>query len=104
MGRFYGAVGYAESVESSPGVWSETITERFYSGDALKVSRRMQSSEYVHDNLVVNTEISIVSDPYADLNFSSIRYVRWMGVKWKVSNITVNRPRLTLTLGEVYNV
>jgi len=32
-----------------------------------------------------------------------IRYVTWMGTKWRVANIDVNYPRLNLSIGDVYN-
>jgi hypothetical protein len=32
-----------------------------------------------------------------------IRYVEWMGELWTVANVETQRPRLILTLGEVYN-
>ena len=28
MAKFYGLIGYAETVESSPGVWSDVITKK----------------------------------------------------------------------------
>ena len=33
MAKFYGPVGYAETVETAPGVYVEKITERMYFGD-----------------------------------------------------------------------
>lgn len=104
MARFYGIVGYAETVETVPGVWEEQITERNYSGEVHKISKRWQAGESLNDDLVVNNEISIVADPFAFNNFHNIRYVVWMGVKWKVSRMDIQRPRITLTLGGVYNV
>lgn len=104
MARFYGTVGYSETKETVPGVWEEQITERNYSGEVRKISKRWQSGESLNDDLVVSNEISIVADPFAFNNFHNIRYVVWMGVKWKVSRMDVQRPRITLTLGGVYNV
>ncbi len=102
MARFYGPVGYAETSETSPGVWEEQITERLYSGDILSISRRHQSSEHLNDNILVSNEISIVADPYAFKNFFNIKYVKWNGTRWKVSNVKVDTPRLTLSLGDIY--
>ena len=103
MAKFYGVIGYVETKETTPGVWSECITERNYSGDVIRNSRRYQSSENLNDNLTINNEISIVADPYAYQNFYAIRYINWMGVSWKITNIEVQRPRLILTIGGVYN-
>lgn len=102
--KFYGKVGFMETTETSPGVYEEQITERNYYGDVMRVSRRYSSSsEKVNDDLDINNEISIVADAYAYQNFHALRYIEWMGAKWKVSSVTVERPRLILSVGGVYN-
>jgi hypothetical protein len=103
MAKFYGIIGYANQVESAPGVWTEVITERNYSGDILRNNKRSQQGEDLNDNLTINNLFSIVSDPYANDNFFSMRYIKWMGASWKITNIEVQRPRLILTIGGVYN-
>jgi len=103
MAKFYGAIGYAETTETAPGVWEESITEHNYSGDVIKNTRRYQAGENLNDDLIINNIISIVADPFAYTNFHTIRYVKWMGASWKVTSIEVQRPRLILTIGGVYN-
>lgn len=103
MAKFHGIIGYGITVETKPGVWKDQITEREYSGDLNKNTRRLQSSDQLNDNIVVSNEISILSDPFANENFHSIRYVEFMGTKWKITNVDVQYPRLVLTLGGVYN-
>lgn len=103
MARIYTAVGYSETIEEPRGVWKETITERPYRGDLIRNTRRLQGGEGVNDNVTVSNEISIVSDPYALRNFHSIRYVLFMGTRWKVTNVSVDYPRLTLSIGDVWN-
>lgn len=101
--RFYGPVGYAETIETKPGIWEEKITERNYYGDVIKLGSRKESREKVNDDILINEEVSILADPYAYEHFTSIQYIVYLGVKWKVSSITVERPRLTLSLGGLYN-
>ena len=103
MAKFYGAIGYAKTVETMPGVWTEQITERDYYGDVIRNSRRLQSSDKVNDDISISNQISIVADPYAINNFHSMRYATYMGVKWKIKGVEYNHPRLILTLGGVYN-
>lgn len=103
MAKFYGAVGYAETFEESPGVWKEKITEHHYCGDITRNNRRLQTSGQVNDNVNVSNEISIVADPYAVQNFHAMRYVEFMGSKWKISSVEVAYPRLILTVGDLYN-
>lgn len=103
MAKFYGAIGYAKTVETMPGVWTEQITERDYYGDVIRNSRRLQSSDKVNDDISISNQISIVADPYAINNFHSMRYAEFMGAKWKISDVEVQYPRLLLTLGGLYN-
>lgn len=103
MAKYYGVIGYAETVETSPGVWTEQITEREYYGDILRNNRRLQTNEKLNDDVTISNQISIVSDPYAYQNFHKIRYVSWMGTKWKVTSVDVQYPRLVLDLGGEYN-
>ena len=103
MAKFFGKIGYAVSVEMSPGVWGEQITEREYFGDLIRNTRRLQASDKLNDDINISNEISIVADPFAYQNFHSMRYVEFMGAKWKISNVEVQYPRLILTVGGVYN-
>lgn len=104
MAKFRGKIGFADtSVESAPGVFTDGIVERTYSGDVVRNTRQLRDGEKVNDDISVQNSISIVRDAYLGVNFHAIRYVEWMGTLWKVSKIEVQSPRLLLTLGEVYN-
>ena len=103
MTRFYGPVGFAIQTEGLHSTWEEHCTERNYYGDIRRNSRRYESSDKMLDDLNINNEISILADAYANENFHAIRYVVFMGSKWKVTNVTVEAPRLLLTLGGLYN-
>lgn len=105
MAKFYGTIGYAETVEdeTAPGKWVERITERNYYGDVIRHTRRFQSAEKSVDDIKVDVQLSIVADPYAVGHFYSIRYVEFMGAKWKVDSVEPQHPRLLLTLGGLYN-
>ena len=103
MPKFYGSIGYAISKETAPGVWVEDIVEHYYSGDVYRNTRKLQSGNQVNDSIDISNEISILSDPFANENFHSMRYVTYMGAKWKVSSVEVRYPRLILTVGGLYN-
>lgn len=105
MARFFGEIGYGESVESStePGVWEDVITEYSYYGDINRNARNLVPGETLNDNISVGNSISVVADAYANEHFHAIRYVKWAGVAWKVTDVEVSAPRLILTLGEVYD-
>lgn len=104
MAKFYGKIGYATSKETTPGVWEDSITERNYSGDIIKnISKWNASSDKVNDDINVNNQISIISDPFANQNFHSMRYIEFMGSLWKITNAEVQYPRILLSVGGVYN-
>ena len=103
MARWAGKVGFETSVETEPGIWEEKVTERTYSGDLVRNSRRIQSSDSVNESITISNEISIIADPYAEQNFHAIRYAVFMGTKWKIESVDVQYPRLTLTMGGKYN-
>lgn len=103
MPKFCGVIGFCETVETSPGIYEEQTVERKYYGEVNRNIRRLQAGVGTNDNLNINNEVSIIADPYAENHLYAIRYAEWMGTKWKVSTIEVQRPRLILSLGDVYN-
>lgn len=103
MAKFYGNIGYIATVEVEPGLWEEQIIERPYYGDLTRNTSRFQSSGGVNDNITVSNNISIIADPYANENFRQMRFVEFMGAKWKITNAEVQHPRILLTIGGVYN-
>lgn len=104
MAKWFGVIGFAETtVETRPGVWEEQITEVNYYGDVMRDSRTLQTADQLNDNVNIANKISIVADPFANQHFHRMRYAEYMGAKWKVSTVEVQRPRLILTIGGLYN-
>ena len=103
MSKFCGKVGYANTEEVRPGVWEDAITERTYYGDVYELRSQWEKSGGVNDNITIRHQISILADGFAYEHFSKIRYVEWMGAKFKVTDVKLQRPRLTLTIGGEWN-
>ena len=103
MAKFYGKIGFDTTEETSPGVWRQTIVERTYRGDLNKTYSKWDRADKLNDDINITNNISIVADPFAFENFAHIRYVEFMGEKWKVTSIDVSYPRLTLSVGGLYN-
>ncbi len=102
--KYCGNIGFAVTEETAPSVWTETITERKYYGDVIKMSKRERDSQKVNDDILYpNNKISIIADPFIRDNLHTIRYIVWMNTKWKISNVEVSFPRLILDIGGVYN-
>lgn len=89
--------------ETEPGIFEERAEARRYYGDVIRNTRRYENGQWLHDNLNVTNQISILADAYAQNNFFAMRYISWMGSLWEISSIDVQRPRLILTIGGVYN-
>lgn len=104
MARYFGEIGYADGVvTTAPGVREEKIVEYQYFGDVIRNTRRLQDGTNVNDDISVGNSISIVADAYANEHFFAMRYIRWQGALWKISDVEVQSPRLILRLGGVYN-
>lgn len=105
MAKWFGKVGYsAEQTETAPGVWTPDIVVREYYGDIIRNNTRWSmNSESTNDDLTVNCQISIVADPFAINEFHSMKWIEFMGVKWKVTSVEPQPPRLLLTLGGCWN-
>lgn len=103
MARFCGEVGYGEQAEIRPGVWDDVIVEHRYYGDVIRNSRQLETGEKVNNDISVGNSISILADAYANEHFFAMRYIRWAGVLWTVTDVEVQSPRLILRLGGVYN-
>lgn len=104
MAKFYGNIGFIKTVETTPGVWEESIYERPYYGELLQNHRRWSSNqESTNSDLSITNKVSIVSDPYTNKNLHQIRYVEFMGAYWDVTYIDVEPPRIVLSVGGVYN-
>lgn len=105
MAKFFGVIGYGQTVESpiESGVWVDQITEFSYFGDVIRNTRKLEEGDKVNNDISVSNSISIIADQYAVEHFFAIRYVRWAGTLWTVTNVEVKSPRLILSLGSVYN-
>lgn len=104
MARFAGKIGYEIIKETSPGVYrAPCIVERMYKGDVLQNRKSSEPGQWLNDDININNEISILADAYAYEHFYAMKYVVWMGTKWKIRSVEVERPRLILSIGGVYN-
>lgn len=100
--KWYGEIGFYETVEEERGVWKPTIVPKEFYGDVLRDSWREQQGEKINADLHVSNKLSVVADQYLQNNFHKIAYVTFGGAKWTVSGVEVNYPRLTLDLGPIF--
>jgi hypothetical protein len=108
MAKFHGVIGYAQTEETAPGVHSEVVTERPCSGEILRNNQRWENGTRsgemkINDDITLNNQFSVIGDAFAHQNLQYMRYVKWMGTRWKIESVEIRSPRLILTIGGVYN-
>lgn len=104
MNKWFGKIGYIAQVQTAPSVWKPQETVREYYGDIIRnTSSWATNSESTNDDLTIDIQISIVSDPYAYQNFHSMKWIEFMGTQWKIKKVEPKYPRLILSVGGVYN-
>lgn len=103
MAKFRGAIGLVDDVETAPDVYEQHAIERKYRGDFVRNIRRWNTTEYLNDDLTMNNEISIIADSYLFKHIYAMRYVKFEGTAWKITAITVQRPRIIIDIGGIYN-
>ena len=104
MAKFYGVIGFIETQETRPGVYEEeVVAERGYSGELIRSSKRWENADKLNDNINISNQFSILADPYAYNHVYSMRYIKYMNATWKITDVEIQYPRLTLSVGGLYN-
>ena len=103
MARYCGNIGYCVDEETRPGVIEPVMKERKYYGDIITLKRNTSSSDKVNDDILLNTKISVVSDPFATQNRNALKYIIVDGIRWKIASIDIQFPRMIVETGGVYN-
>jgi hypothetical protein len=103
MAKYAGLVGYVTEEESVPGVWSPVETHRRMRGDIIRQSASVKSDEKMNSDISLNHRVSLIGDVYAFGNYSNIKWIEMDGLKWEVSSIEIQRPRLIISLGGIWH-
>lgn len=104
MAKFYGVVGFGYEVEQSPGVFDLEIVERPYFGEVERDSLSRVAGQTVLGESKTGNSFRIVADAYATTNFFDMKYVKWNGRYWAVTQVELqDRPRLLIRIGGVWN-
>lgn len=103
MAKWHGIIGFAESVETSPGIFTSTIVERKYVGEAIRISQNMQYSTSVEGGIRPRVQLRLLCDNYALDHISEMKFIEYAGKIWFVSDFDFVYPNITLNIGGVYN-
>lgn len=102
MAKYYGNIGFATQVETSPGIWEDAIVRRLYKGDVIRNSRRYDNAEGINDEFSLGNTFSIISDAFLYSHIPALRYLEYLGAKFKITSVDIDRPRVTISVGGVY--
>lgn len=103
MAKWFGKIGFGITEEVVPGVWKPRLITRELYGDVLSFRNNWSGSQNQNDDVTITNELSIVADPFTFEHFNNIRFVEYLGARWKVTSVTVEYPRLRLSLGGLFN-
>lgn len=109
MSRFSGKIGFETTAErfvdgQPTGVWGEQhITEKMYYGDIVRNSRRWESPNEIVESINISNRFSILADKFAKDNLGAMRYVRYAGSVWKITDVEIEYPRIIISVGGLYN-
>lgn len=101
--RFVGEVGFADTVETSPGIFEEQITPRRYRGTVTTDAHRLTVDDTVNGQIKTGAIISVLADKELLTRAFDVRWVMYLGVKWKPSYVDIRHPRVVFTLGDRFS-
>ena len=105
MAQYSGMLGYVmPAKEDPPGIWKPSaVVEKLGRGDLIGQTINNEDVGGLSDGITINNQLSIIMDPFVNKNLESLKYVILYGTRWEIKSMTINRPRVILTLGGVYN-
>lgn len=101
--KYHGTVGYIHMEEISPGVWEEQISEIPCYGDVTRNHAKWKQGIGVNDDLDISNNFSLVLNATLLECFMDLKYIVWMGTRWKIQTVELAPPRLNILVGGVYN-
>lgn len=105
--KWHGLIGFETQVEVSPGPgkateWRPQIIPKHYYGEVNRLIKRYNGGDKINDDISINNQFSIISDPFANENFWNMKWIEWRGHKWKIVEVTIEHPRITVNIGGEY--
>lgn len=96
-------LGLAEEQEVRPGISEDVITESPKLAEVKQRTEAFTVEGEIIPRYRTTTSVSVLSDGVIKPDYSNLRYVLYAGVRWSISTVTHEPPRMTIFIGEVYN-
>ena len=104
MARYSGLVGFKiGNTEPVDGVFVQQFEEKMMRGDVVSSRKQYVQGNQAYDDGELSNQISLVGSQYSFENYTNIKYLVYLGRKWKVISVAVEHPRIIATLGGLYN-
>lgn len=101
--KYHGKVGYISVTETYPGVYTESIQEITCYGIVTRNHSKWNQGVGINDDLDISNNFSLLLHPVLAQNFMNLKYIEWMGTRWKVQTVELAPPRINILVGGVYN-
>ena len=104
MNRVIIKLGFSYTRDDGHGVWKQVNTEKVYKAE-ITSHKWYLNREKDTPNVSYKTgeSFSVLMDSFLQENLGYITYVVLNGVKWDISSIDVQRPRVHITPGGMYH-
>lgn len=92
-----------QPTEVSPGVFEYTPIEYTnIPASVLEASFNITDGQSVNQESIGSTRLSFIMSNDVNNRLGLLSYITYLGVKYKVTNVRIVRPRIEVTLGEVF--
>ena len=102
MAKYTGLVGYVTDGQTAPGVWSPVENPIKMKGDIIRLASG-QNGDKINNDVTLSHRVSLVGDAYAFGNYFNIKWIEMDGMKWEVTSVEIQRPRIIVSLGGLWN-
>lgn len=100
--KYHGVVGYTKTVPTAPGVYEEEVVEIPCFGDVTRNRAKWNQGAGINDDIEISNSFSLMLNAQLTECFMDLRYIEWLGTKWKISTVEIAPPRLNVQVGGLY--
>ena len=104
MDKYVGKIGYCTVLPNATHdtTYEENFIEEPCTGEIHRIKSNFNNGSSVNSDVKITMEISFLADGFARLHFDDIRYITYMGKRWRVESVDPSWPRMTLSIGGLF--